>query len=257
MMRIPSLLLADGADGKRRARFKPMTGADELSLFGCDFAEAVEWLAGMLVQADGCIAPEDLKSLALEDADLLFEAVYRALFGGDAELRQRCPGCGESYELKLALDNLFPRRDGRRPGAPAGPERLPSGTLVRALTLNDLAGGAETPSAMLEQAILERGTDEPGTIESAIERLSSSHVETVETACPNCGQPQSFAFDLSDFLLRCCARERPILLREIHLLARTYQWSFSDIVSLDRAARHEMVKLAVSATPSRSRMRAA
>jgi hypothetical protein len=233
-----------------------MTGADELSLFGCDFGEAIDWLAGMLLPANDCIAPEDLKALALEDADLLFEAIYRALFGGDVEFRQRCPGCSESYELKLALDDLFPRPAGNAK-APTQIERLPGGTLVRALIINDLVAGAETPSALLERAIVEHGTDEPRAIECAVERLSSSHVETVETSCPHCGKLQSFDFDLSDFLLRCCARERPILLREIHLLARTYQWSFSDIVSLDRAARHEMVKLAVSATPSRSRMRAA
>lgn len=254
-MRIEPILLARGAGGKRKARWRAMTGADELALFGCDYAGAIEWLASMLADGEEWIGGTDVPQLDLDDTDRLFEAVYRALFGPTVELRHRCGACGEGYELALTLDDLFPV-------AEAGPREearveLPGGTSVRALRTSDLLSAGSDEAALVAGAIIERGSDDEAAIAAAVESLSPSRVETVETVCAQCKRPQVFPFDLSAFLLACCVRERPILLREIHLLARSYGWSFADIISLDRKARHELVRLIITANAARPRGRAA
>src|SRR5207248_8671248 len=136
-------------------------------------------------------------------------------------------------------------------------ERLPGGPTVRSLRIVDLLAAGKDGDGLTTRAIVERGADDDEAIERAVERASSSHIEKVDTQCPHCERPQTFFFDLSIFLLSCCARERSILLREVHLLARTYAWGLAEILSLDRKSRHELVRIAVSAGSARPNVRAA
>jgi hypothetical protein len=254
-MQIDPLNCMRGVGGKRRARWRMMTGADELALFGSDFAGAVDWLSGMLVGGDEWIDGRDVPLLNLADADRLFEAVYRRLFGPNVELRHRCTDCREAYELSLRLDDL---RSIRNPDEPSEDEaKLPGGTVVRALRLADLLTSDTDEKALIERAVSTRGSDDDEDVTVAIERLSPSHIENIETICPHCRQAQILSFDLSDFLLRCCARERPVLLREIHLLARSYGWGLGDITALDRSARHELVRIIMMTREAQPKWRAA
>ncbi|MBV8686511.1 MAG: hypothetical protein JOZ90_04155 [Alphaproteobacteria bacterium] len=249
-MRVAPVHLASGAGGRREARWRPLTGADELALYGCDYGAAIEWMAGALTEADGTLRPADLTDLTLADGDRLFQALYRAFFGDRAELRQACGGCGKPFELSIVLDALL----GEAP--PAEEESLPGGTRLRAVRIADLVAGG--PLALLDRVTLEKGDDPPAALEAALERLSPAAIDTVETACPACRAQQHFAFDLSRFFLRCCERERPMLLREIDLLARTYCWALSEILALERAHRHDLVRLAAAASvPARRRVAAA
>src|SRR5205823_10974903 len=126
-MRLEPVLLGEGVDGKRKARWRAMNGAEELALFGCNFAAAVEWIAGMLDGGDEWIDGTQVRNLKLDDADRLFECLYRALFGERIELRHRCAECNESYELTLELDQLFPAKLSTERTAKFE-ERLPGGT---------------------------------------------------------------------------------------------------------------------------------
>lgn len=254
-MHIDPLICARGVGGKRRVRWRMMTGADELALFGSDFARAVDWMSEMLVGGDEWIDGSDVPLLNLDDADRLFEAVYRSLFGDTVELRHQCTACREAYELSLRLDDMFSIRD---PVLESDDEaQLPGGTVVRALRLSDLLAAGKDEKALIDRAVTVRGSDHHEGITAAIEQLAPSRIENVETTCPHCRRPQTLAFDLCDFLLRCCARERPVLLREIHLLARSYGWSLADITALDRSARHELVRVVMMAREARPKWRAA
>ena len=82
-------------------------------------------------------------------------------------------------------------------------------------------------------------------------------IETIETHCPHCKAEAVIAFDLPRYFLRCAERERDILLREVHLLARTYSWGLSEILSLRRADRHALVRMATAALAPRNRMQLA
>ena len=255
-MRLEPVHLGKGADGTRKARWRAVNGAEELALFGCDFPAAVEWISSMLAGGDEWLDGSQVPHLNLDDGDRLFESLYRALFGKKIELRNRCTDCDQSYELTLALGDIFPVESPTSTAAESE-ERLPGGSIVRSLRIADLLAAGRNGDELTARAVVERGSDDDDAIQRAVEHLSSSLIETVETQCPHCEQPQEFFFDLSAFLLACCARERPILLREVHLLARTYGWGLADILSLDRKARHELVKIAVSAGVARPTARAA
>jgi hypothetical protein len=133
---------------------------------------------------------------------------------------------------------------------------MAGGTVIRMLEIGDLLASA-APAAVIERVVLVPGNDAPADIEAALETLSPAAMETIETACPLCRKQQHFLFDLGRFFLRCLERERPILLREIHLLARTYGWGLSEILSLSRSTRHEFVRLAAACAPARPRRVAA
>lgn len=253
-MRVPPVQLRTGVSGRCEARWRVLSGADELALFGCDYAGAVEWIGARLSGGgDGGLRAQDVASLPLADADRLVEALYRAFFGDRAELRQPCAECGKPFELSLPIEALAAASGLAEPDSD---HRLPGGTMLRGLQVGDLLGSTGT-AGLIERVLLVRGSDAPAEIEAALEALSPCAMETVETACPACHAQQAFVFDLGRFFLRCCERERPILLREIHLLTRTYGWSLAEILSLDRATRHEFVRLAAACTAPRARVAAA
>jgi hypothetical protein len=230
-----------------------LTGADELALFGCDYAALIGWIAGALTGEADTLRAEDLPLLPLADGDRLIQALYRALFGDCAELRQPCVACGEPFEMSLPLDALTASTE----EAGTEPERrLAGGTIIRWLQVGDLLA-SKGADPLIDRVVLARGGDSAAEIEAALESISPSAMETIETACAACHARQAFVFDLGRFFLRCSERERPILVREIHLLARTYGWGLADILSLHRATRHEFVRLAVASAAPRPRMVAA
>jgi hypothetical protein len=252
-MRVPPVQLRTGVSGRCEARWRLLSGTDELALFGCDYAGAIEWIGGRLCGGEHGLEEGDVVFLPLADADRLVEALYRAFFGDRAELRQPCAECGKPFELSLPIEALT----AGSAGAEAETDlRLPGGTVLRGLRVGDLLGSTGTAS-LVERVLLVRGSDAPAEIEAALEAISPCAMETVETACPACHAQQAFVFDLGRFFLRCCERERPILLREVHLLTRTYGWSLAEILSLDRATRHEFVRLAAACAAARPRAVAA
>lgn len=255
-MRIPPVQLRTGVSGRCEARWRRLTGADELALFGCDHAGLIAWIAAALSGAPPALQAEDMAALPLADADRLVEALYRGFFGDRAELRQPCTACGDAFELSVPIAALAAAPT---PAGSAGVEterRLPGGTVVRGLTVGDLLA-APAADALLARVVRARGDDGEAEIVAALEALSPSAIETIETECPACHAGQAFVFDLARFFLRCCDRERPILLREIHLLARSYGWGLSEILSIDRATRHELVRLAAASGGQRPRAVAA
>ncbi|HYG48568.1 MAG TPA: hypothetical protein VD846_11590 [Allosphingosinicella sp.] len=240
-MRPDPVLLDSSAPGRRRAAWRPLTGRDEIELAGCDYLTAVGWLGKMLAGESSDLRPDDLGQLSIADADRLFGAIYRHLFGDRAEMRQTCSGCGEPFELTIALAEL----ENGTAGEAGATLDLPGGTRLRQVTVDDLARAAGAdPGALADAATVELGSDDRAAIGEAFDRLGSPAIDTLETDCPHCGSGQRIAFDLSRFLLACVARERPLLLREVHLLALSYGWSFAEIMALERSTRHELVRLA-------------
>ena len=133
---------------------------------------------------------------------------------------------------------------------------MPGGTQVRPSTVGDLLAAAEGAD-LVALVTLSRGTDQPEQVAQAVAQLAPAAVETIETACPHCGAEQAILFDLPRYFLRCTEREHEVLLREVHLLARTYAWGLHDVLSLKRAERHVLVRLATTALAPRQRSRLA
>lgn len=253
-MRPATVLLAAPPSGRTRARFSVLSGADELALYGSNYAEAIAWLGEAMAGGDeAAIGGAEVTALTVGDGDRLFASLYAAIFGDLVELRQSCSACPQSFELAIPLDHLSGA------WAPQPLETiLPGGTRLRAVTLNDLidiADGAD--GDLVRRTIAVRGKDDDAALDAAFETLNPASTDTIETNCAHCGARQLIAFDLPRFFLKCAERERGVLLREIHLLARTYGWGLGDILSLTRTQRHELVRQAISVTASDLRVRAA
>lgn len=224
--------------------WRPLTGRDELELGACDYLAAIDWLRNMLAPGTSGLRPDEVGDLGVADVDRLFAGIYRCLFGDHVEMRQSCTDCGKAFELTISLDQLV----GEGEPDPAGID-LPGGTRLSPVTVDQLmrAAADEAMEALINLAIAAQGSDDRAAIIAAFDRLASPALETLETDCPHCSRVQHIAFDLSRFLLACAARERSLLLRETHLLARAYGWSFEEIMGLDRSTRHEFVRLVAGA----------
>lgn len=252
-MRIEDVILAAPQAGARRLRLRVLDGADELALFACTgYAQVIGWAAER-VRADH---PESLPRAALADlpiaeGDRLMAALYRAFFGERIELRQPCRACPESFELALPLADLVVS-----PAAVPESVVLPGGTRLRRPVIADLLAAGEGGD-LLARVTLAEGEDPPEAVAAAAAALAPASIETIETACPHCGGAQTILFDLPRFVLLCTTREREILLREVHLLARTYGWGLGEVLSLVREDRHVLVRLATTTLAPRQRSRIA
>ena len=103
-MRPGDVILGAPVDGRQRARFRPLCGADELALFGCiDYPAAIEWMVARLADDAQSLAGDAVPRLSIADGDRLFAVLYRAFFGDSIELRQACRACPENFELSLPL----------------------------------------------------------------------------------------------------------------------------------------------------------
>jgi hypothetical protein len=248
-MRPGDVILGAPVEGRQRVRFRDLSGADELALFGCDYPAAIDWIAGRVAGDSRCIAGEAVARLPIGEGDRLFGALYQSFFGDRIELRQACRACPESFELALALDQLIP------PAVEVPAETtLAGGTRLRPPSIGDLLAAAEGDD-LVATVTLEAGSDDPGRVAEEVARIAPATVETIETTCPHCGAAQAILFDLPRYFLRCAEREREILLREAHLLARTYGWGLQDILGLKRAERHVLVRLATAAVAPRRLVR--
>ena len=192
-----------------RFRLRALNGSDEFLLDVAD-PRAPHALLRCLVLEVG-----DIDALTIAEYDRLLVAVFEALYGDRVEARTQCAACSEPLDISLSLAALA--------AAPpdvaielAGPDErgtflLPDGRRIRAPTVGDV-----------ERAV--RSGD-------------------VAATCPQCAAAQPVRFDLANFLGASLARERPFLLREMHLLARAYGWSLAEILSLTRDDRRALARL--------------
>jgi hypothetical protein len=58
-----------------------------------------------------------------------------------------------------------------------------------------------------------------------------------------CGTEQSVHFDIVSFFHAMLARERSLLLREVHRIATAYHWGYQEILRLPRSQRRAFVTL--------------
>lgn len=209
-------------------------------------------LASRLIVAGS--VPQDRLSLA--DQDRIMAEIYRAIYGAVVECHVPCPACGKRFEMTFDLDDwmatltLDPGADVR-----AGPE----GTFVlegagqgrpirfrlpREADLMVVTGlTADRAAEILRTRCVLEGDPNDARLEAVMARVGPLLDDQIETACAYCGHEQSVAFNLSDFLIASIARERPLINREIHQLARAYHWSRPDILAMPRSSRRQHVRL--------------
>ena len=232
--------LTFGIDGQKGVALSPLTGAAERAAAG----DAQALLRALLSVPAGPaetdphppVAPAD--RLTVGDRDRLLAQIYGDLYGWDILADARCGGCQARFELRFSLRDLIRARapDGSAPDGvvsigdarlrlPLVTDRAPS---ARALVDRLTVDGTPPP---LEQA------------EAALEAADPALELDLNGTCPECDTPQAVPFSMTGFLGAALARDHRFLLREVHLLARSYGWSLDSILSLTRTERQEFVRL--------------
>ncbi|MBI1356577.1 MAG: hypothetical protein GC160_19725 [Acidobacteria bacterium] len=244
--------LTGGEASPRYVALREIRGEEELA----DLSPAA--LVEKLVVADGS-APLD--ALSLSDQDRLLEEVYRNLYGAEVGCHAVCVACGKAFEMSFSLDDWIrslvadddpgvrsvgdgtfdlPQQDGLERVR----FRLPTEVDVARAAAGD---EAEAARALRSLCVLEGDSEDPR-LDAAMARVGPLLDDEIEAECAHCGASQTVAFRLADYLLASLRRERPLVLREVHCLARSYHWSRPDILSMPRSFRREHVRLVLAET---------
>jgi hypothetical protein len=223
----------------------------------------VEWR----LAAPGADAETLVAALAGDDAaramdfsarDLYLAGLYGAFYGHRVEATRRCPDCGAAFDLDFDLrDVMASLAAAPRPACVAdvledGRVRLDSGHVLRKPTLADGAAVARLPVGAAEAALLDRCVEDGGArgpldrdaAEAALEWLAPILDLDLEGACPECGAAERLRFSIEHYFARSLQRERTRMLREVHVLASSYRWSFDVILRLGRRDRRDLAALA-------------
>lgn len=218
-------------------RLRPMTGADELSITSSDPSSVMRKLACLATDLDG--EPINLDDLTISQTDRLLAVIYNLLYGDCAECQVNCRSCGERFEFSLSLSDLIAAQDAERPGPaePDGAWKIPDGRRVRAPRISDLEAATDPASLLFRLVVSGDPAANPSAVTDFLEKAAPVLSLDLDAGCPECGIDETVRFDLARYLTKRLIAERPFLIRETHLIASLYGWSYSDIMSLARADR--------------------
>ncbi|MEM9139532.1 MAG: hypothetical protein AAGB15_06840 [Pseudomonadota bacterium] len=220
--------LTFGLDGQGVLALPPVTGAAERAAAG----DAQALLGVLIGPAAG--------RLTVGDRDRVLAGLYGDLYGWDVLADARCSGCQARYELRFSLKDLLASRQpdgsasGKAPSVPVDAAR------VRLPLVEDLEGGAED---LIARLTVEGEPPQADAAEAALEAADPALELDLNGTCPECDAKQAVPFSMSGFLGAALARDQRFLMREVHLIARSYGWSLESILGLTRAERQEFVRL--------------
>jgi hypothetical protein len=199
---------------------------------------------------------EELAGLPVGRRDALLLRFYRSCFGSQLDGIGQCPKCGSHAEFGLRISDLI---------AQAGCEveecveqsysctgydlrfRLPSSLDLaaivecrdvedaRKLLLRRCVLGVVSKGSTVEVEDLPEGVIEPLTAEMLdLDPLAELQLDL---SCPSCDEGWQMILDVVCFLWERIEAEAKRLLREVHVLARAYAWSESDILQMSARRR--------------------
>lgn len=250
----------------RWAFLRELTGEEEMLASAPGVAAATELVARLLVAAPGsALRPEDAWSLSVDDRDRLIAGLYLHHFGDTIESRIECGRCGQAFGLDFSLRAVLeqidrtadatreqirisgPHEDGSYALADGARFRLPTTSDERQLAGLEAVARADrlfrTCRLLGASERLEESEGEREALEQALAAEAPVLSLPVPVSCVHCGAEQEVDFDVVAYFTASLERERPLLTREVHALARAYRWSFDEIVRLTRRQRHAHVEL--------------
>lgn len=187
--------------------------------------------------------PIDAAALVLGDREILLREIYAETVAPSFEALVDCE-CGAAVQLEVDLRALAV------PAPEPGPVHLvdigAARLNVRLPCAGDLAVAmmsTDPPAALLRRCADAEDHDE--ILADAIAWLDPNAECAIVLECPDCAASTTAYLDATD-LLRRTLSERGDLLAQVDLLARTYGWSESDILSLPRRRRQRYLDLAAA-----------
>ncbi|HKI43799.1 MAG TPA: hypothetical protein VKA08_00575 [Balneolales bacterium] len=230
----------------------PVSGASEILVEDTSTRTALDFLASLIAKTDPADAGTHFQAadVVTADRDRILAALYKDLFGDLISGTLNCVECGKPYDLDFSLTDLLDHYalqpmtvepDGSFSIGPDIRFRLPTGEDELLLE--------NTDPMTAESLLLQRCVNQPVT--SISPELIQEHMNKVapllhiemEARCPECNASQTLQFDMQHYFLEKMIRERPVLLRDIHLIASHYHWSDDSILALPRPLRKQYVQM--------------
>lgn len=188
--------------------------------------------------------PDALADQPLGRRNAAILALRRATFGAALRACLDCPQCGEQLEFDADTGVLLAA------SVPGSAEVEVDGLRFRPPTSRDLANilaesDPEAARRRLLRACLVAGQETAETelaalgdrVEDALERADPLADIGLDVRCAACGHAWRATFDAAAFLWEEIEVQARRLLDEVHLLARAYGWSESEILALPEARR--------------------
>lgn len=238
-----------------QAVFTELTGTVEQALTahpGPDSARA-QWLLESLASLRRGSEAVKVATLTVGEFDGCLADLYVSMFGNRLPCEATCTACQERFEFTLNLSDL---RQAKAKEAEAfridadGIVSAPSGRRFRLPKVADLIGIEKAD--WLEQFLV-NGEWLAEALESEIDAASCVLSQDINAPCPHCEKPNTIRFDIARYLVETLRSESPFLWREVHLLARHYNWALHDILSLTRDVRRQLAGLVVADSSARLR----
>jgi hypothetical protein len=222
--------------GERHLLLRELDGHAEL-LAEPDDPHAI---AGLLARVVAGPAGEavDLATLYPSWRDRVLAALFVREFGNRIDSEGDCTACGSAFAFAFGLDAILAEQD----------ETAAASGLTLDNGIWQLEHGWVRPPHMADLAARESVHSDEVSVERAEELLEAGApllAIDIEATCPHCDARPVIAFEIGDYLLRCLAGERPLLLRETHLIASSYGWSHDAILALPRGDRRAFAHLIV------------
>lgn len=240
-----------------------LTGEDLLGIWEIGQRQSpVERAITVLAVAYPEISRDELMGLTIGQRDGHLLDIRRSLFGERLDGYTECPACGTSLEFSLTVGDI-------RTTGPSTQNTLLHGVAegyewkLRLPNSADLAVAAAFPDAHAARSALLNACVVSARylgVEAALDTLPEPVVNALteqmgeadpqadvqlDLSCVACGHRWQAVFDIVSFLwseICTCAR---CLLREVHVLARTYGWREADILGMSAARRRWYLEMAV------------
>jgi len=179
---------------------------------------------------------EALAGLPMGERDRRLFAFRARLFGAQLDAVVACPRCEELLDISCDGQAVFGTAATAEPGCEMeiGGRRLN----LRPPTTVDLLEIATLPVAERPNALMERCAGE--VLEGSARELAETSLADLDPLsevsfvldCAECGHTWTEVFDIATFLWTEIGDRAHRLLRETHVLARTYGWREADILAL-------------------------
>ncbi|HVV51711.1 MAG TPA: hypothetical protein VHG72_19560 [Polyangia bacterium] len=239
--------------GLRQGFLREISGHEELLPTGESESPvlASEIVARVLIDLPAsAVRRETAWQMTIGDRDRLIAELQLHCFGDRVSSVAHCDSCDGSFEIDFSLSALLEEAEGRRAAAAEarGPDAqgfylAPGGDRFRLVTVDDERALLGVPPERAGELLLGRCV--PDRPPAAVDERTQALVEALDpvlslelpASCAECGAAQRVDFDLARFFLASLHRERPLLIREVHWIAKAYGWSHQEILGLPRSVR--------------------
>jgi hypothetical protein len=201
-----------------------------------------------------------LPLLTMGDREALLLSLYRASFGSNIPAILACPGCKESLEFDLAIQDVLQPTvsrpagslervvdyDGRRYLCTV---RAPAAADIEAvLSLAATESPYQAASELFERCVVAVDADTQLAVEHPARELSDlldeafdeldPQAETLlKLRCVACGLHFEACLDAGEVLMRTARRKSHEMFEQVHRLALHYHWGESEILAMSPARR--------------------